>query len=363
MAIPVPRSFINELKFCVGTDCPPPGFTTKLEFIDVGSFKLFFDGRMAVLVLPPVVNEAGEITTEGRVEVLFFGNNFSNFSKTLFNILVDGKLIAYDCAEILLHQLKALYFKDYESAKKIIAATNPKDAKKYGREVLNFDADKWMQVSMQIMLEIARLKLDCPAVRGIFKLFTMSICAKLRIPPKNFRFSEATEFDSKFGTGVGINDMAQKIMASSAQTLLEESLYAGENMLGNSIQNAWMIYNQLVDDNSCQILTKNNKEEVEKFVKAHEDITIRTMLTKYEDVYKKPFYATTLINIEEDAVDDDIMIVEADDAVVDLKRSFTEAADDAPEEPLKRCLTEVAGRSMSEAPAGRSFSARTSSEL
>jgi ribA/ribD-fused uncharacterized protein len=366
MIVPLPRSFESELHGCLNTICPPPGFPTKLEFIDVNAAcKLFFDGRMAILVMPPILNEAGEIVTEGRAEILFYGNNFSNFSKTLFKILVGGRYIMYDCAEKLLHQLKALYFKDYEAAKKIIAADNPKEAKKFGRQVVGFDVKKWADVSEDIMLEIARLKLACNEMRTIFQLITKSICAKFRIPPKNFRFTEATADDAKFGAGISINDLAQKIMKSSVDTVRDEKLYDGENLLGISIQAAWMTYHRLVDADGMVSPVKN-EEEAKTYVEKHESATMDTIRAKYQELYQKDFYVTTLFDFWED-MDEDVMVVEPEGntsavAAVDLKRSFTKAADDVPQEPLKRSLTEApAVRSPSEAPP--EGSARTVSEL
>jgi len=49
---------------------------------------------------------------------------------------------------------KAIYFKDVETAEKIMAETEPKKIKKLGRQVKNFDDEKWSLVRYNFMLTI-----------------------------------------------------------------------------------------------------------------------------------------------------------------------------------------------------------------
>jgi ribA/ribD-fused uncharacterized protein len=49
---------------------------------------------------------------------------------------------------------KAIYFDDYASFLHIWNSATPKEAKAYGREVKNFDADEWLEVSRDFMYDI-----------------------------------------------------------------------------------------------------------------------------------------------------------------------------------------------------------------
>lgn len=46
--------------------------------------------------------------------------------------------------------LKALYFGDLEVAEKILSAVTPKEAKKLGRQVKNFDSKSWDEVKIYL---------------------------------------------------------------------------------------------------------------------------------------------------------------------------------------------------------------------
>jgi ribA/ribD-fused uncharacterized protein len=55
---------------------------------------------------------------------------------------------------------KALFFKDSNTLSKILRATTPREAKKLGREVKNFDQESWDMVKYQVMLECLEIKAE-----------------------------------------------------------------------------------------------------------------------------------------------------------------------------------------------------------
>lgn len=63
---------------------------------------------------------------------------------------VDG--IPYNCAEQYMMAGKARVFNDEETLGKILSASDPKIIKALGREVKNFDTDKWSAVSKDIVV-------------------------------------------------------------------------------------------------------------------------------------------------------------------------------------------------------------------
>ena len=84
----------------------------------------------------------------GREDFTFFwGGEFSQWYPSVFE--VDG--ITYNCAEQYMMEQKARFFKDAEIAEKIMQSKSPREQKALGRQVRNFDADKWMEVCYDIV--------------------------------------------------------------------------------------------------------------------------------------------------------------------------------------------------------------------
>src|SRR5690349_21042796 len=102
-----------------------------------------------------------EIENGKHVEYLFFwGHTQKNGSitdKSCFSqwypspFEKDG--ITYATAEHWMMAKKAILFNDDETLAKIIEASKPAIAKALGREVRNFDSDKWMSVSYQMVVD------------------------------------------------------------------------------------------------------------------------------------------------------------------------------------------------------------------
>ena len=66
-------------------------------------------------------------------------------------ILVNG--ISYKTAEHWMMGQKALLFGDDAMFQQIVNATSPAEAKKLGREVINFDEEQWISHRLQIVID------------------------------------------------------------------------------------------------------------------------------------------------------------------------------------------------------------------
>lgn len=56
--------------------------------------------------------------------------------------------------------LKATFFKDYDIANQILKAKTPKEAKKLGRKIKNFEEEAWKEVREEKMEQIIKAKFD-----------------------------------------------------------------------------------------------------------------------------------------------------------------------------------------------------------
>jgi ribA/ribD-fused uncharacterized protein len=81
--------------------------------------------------------------------VFFWSGIYSQWHKA--NMTIDG--ITYNsCEQYMMHQ-KALTFGDTEIAKLIMEESNPREQKKYGRMIKNFDKSVWDKVCLSIVIK------------------------------------------------------------------------------------------------------------------------------------------------------------------------------------------------------------------
>jgi ribA/ribD-fused uncharacterized protein len=59
--------------------------------------------------------------------------------------------IVFNCCEQFMMFYKAIFFNDHETAAKILNSSNPKEQKKLGRQVKNFDVGEWASVARHIV--------------------------------------------------------------------------------------------------------------------------------------------------------------------------------------------------------------------
>ena len=86
--------------------------------------------------------------------VVFWGSAFSNFYPCSFT--EGGKV--WKNSEQCFMAKKAEYFKDMEILEEILKAETPEKAKKLGRKVKNFDAEKWSKVCFDKMYDAVYAK-------------------------------------------------------------------------------------------------------------------------------------------------------------------------------------------------------------
>lgn len=146
---------------------------------------------------------------------LFWSGPFSQWHNCEF---VDNKFLTgdlkdskFNCAEQYMMLGKALKFFDYETAQRIMRSTSPKEQKKLGRQVKNFDPVKWDEVARDIVY------------MGNYLKFTQNKdLLKLLLDTKGTTLVEASPFDTIWGIGLAEdNPLAQ-----------DRSTWKGTNWLG-----------------------------------------------------------------------------------------------------------------------------------
>ena len=87
---------------------------------------------------------------------LFYGiqSPFSQFHPSKFTI----DRVMYRCAEQYMMYCKAIIFKDYITAQKIMEVKDPKVMKRLGRKVRNFNKQRWLTKSKAIVKKASLAK-------------------------------------------------------------------------------------------------------------------------------------------------------------------------------------------------------------
>ena len=141
--------------------------------------------------------------------VAFWGSPFGNFYKCNFTY----KDFAWKSSEQAYMAEKAIYFKDYGTLYDILMADTPREAKRLGRQVKNFDANKWNKVSFDIMFDIVLQKF----------LQNDDLMNLIKDPEyKDKHFVEGSPEDGIWGVKVSWDD----------PRIDDESNWNGENRLG-----------------------------------------------------------------------------------------------------------------------------------
>jgi len=93
--------------------------------------------------------------------IFFYGHGKTNPRGFLSNFYVSSftaDSLVFNTVEKYMHYHKALLFKDDDIAKVILASEVPRDAKKLGRKIKNFDHRLWNAHKYNIVKEGIRLK-------------------------------------------------------------------------------------------------------------------------------------------------------------------------------------------------------------
>ena len=141
--------------------------------------------------------------------VAFFGSAFSNFYPCKF----EESGIVWKSSEQCFMAKKAAYFDDFEIYDMILESNTPKEAKKLGRQVRNFDAEKWSEVCFEKMYE------------AVYAKFSQNNDLKELILSPNFEgkgFIEGSPFDAIWGVK----------MSWQNPDIDKEENWKGQNLLG-----------------------------------------------------------------------------------------------------------------------------------
>ncbi len=168
---------------------------------------------------------------KGRIKYLFFWGHtpnkdgrigktcFSQWWKSVFE--VNG--IKYKTAEHWMMAEKARLFKDDEMLQKIIACNTPAEAKKFGRQVKNFDAAIWNNHKYEIVKK-----------GNIHKFSQNEELKEFLLNTKNRVLVEASPRDRIWGIGMGAsNEKAENPMLWRGQNLLGFALMEVRDELKN----------------------------------------------------------------------------------------------------------------------------------
>lgn len=122
----------------------------------------------------------------------------------------------FPTSEHLFMYLKAMFFKDYETAAKIENEPSPKEAKKLGRLVKNFSEEEWVKVRYEVMFNTVRHR---SWVDSKFKDML------LKPEWRGLEFVEASPYDRVWGIGLPQDDPKAE----------RKKMWAGLNLLGQAL--------------------------------------------------------------------------------------------------------------------------------
>lgn len=158
---------------------------------------------------------------ETNTHIYFFSRDdiFSNFAVTPFlyekksddMFGVRGESVFFQCSEQGYMYEKCLFFNRFGMAKNCIDVTDPRDVKRIGRSIPNFNDERWNEVSFDKMYDVLMCK------------FSNNKEAKEElINSGNKILVEASPYDKIWGCGIGVDD----------DDVLQEENWTGENRLG-----------------------------------------------------------------------------------------------------------------------------------
>lgn len=125
--------------------------------------------------------------------------------------------VEYNCCEQRMMHAKALYFNDVETAELIMLAKEPKEQKKLGRLVKNFNEDEWNTVADQIVYQA-----------NVAKFSQNEDLKALLLATNDKQFVECSPYDKIWGNGLDIT--------TTLRTPQHE--WQGTNRLGIAIMRA-----------------------------------------------------------------------------------------------------------------------------
>lgn len=148
---------------------------------------------------------------ETLTHIFFFGSQYSQWAETPFK---EGQA-SFNCTEQYMMYWKAAAFGDIDTLKKIMATNDPYQQKKFGRQVKDFNDERWNLIKEQVVYQGNLLKFtQNPELRHI-----------LTVDHRDKIFVEASPTDKIWGIGLGLED----------DRIFDEKNWNGENLLGKAI--------------------------------------------------------------------------------------------------------------------------------
>ena len=178
--------------------------------------KLYVDHKLYTIdtieSLPEDLNPTFTSTQYKGEYVAFWGqfSHFSTFHKQTFEI----KNNQYCTVEQAYQHQKALFFKDIPAAAHILSESDPVKCKYLGRNITEFESEKWNDKSTNIMKQI------------LFAKFSGNSTLKQRLLDTGDKtLCQASVKDTYWGIGL---DMKQ-------ETICDQSAWKGQNQLGQAL--------------------------------------------------------------------------------------------------------------------------------
>jgi len=139
-------------------------------------------------------------------------------SQKILSVIISPvqKKIMYNSCEQYMMYKKAILFRDYNIAEKILMEWDCKKIKEMGRNISNFDQKKWDEYKYGIVYS------------GNYYKFTQSDHLQkrlLEIGGRNRTFVECSKYDKIWGIGLSVNE----------SDIYDPKKWKGENLLGKAI--------------------------------------------------------------------------------------------------------------------------------
>ena len=153
--------------------------------------------------------------------VAFHGSFLSNW----YPCRIEYKEMVFHCSEQLYMWFKAKFFRDEETAEKILQCSTAAESKDLGRQVKNFDEANWTERSYGYMVYCVYLK---------FKQ-NLDLRKEFLELGKGRHFVEGSPYDKIWGVGIDYRDIR----------IQNRDNWQGQNRLGQALD---YVYKELKDD-------------------------------------------------------------------------------------------------------------------
>lgn len=153
--------------------------------------------------------------------VYFWGGEFSNWYDCQFKY---KGLTFYNSEQAFMWE-KAMFFNDIEIADLILKTPNPRENKKLGRKVKNFNADEWFIESFIIMVAVNFAKYSQGNKSNDIRYVKSRRARTALLDTGDKTIVEASPYDKIWGVGLGVDD----------DRILIEANWDGMNLLGRAL--------------------------------------------------------------------------------------------------------------------------------